>query len=59
MASPRKIFSSELDYIVDAVIRPNFGNYSISIGQITTTSFSKGFDHKNGFGLVLILVQVH
>ena len=47
MASPRKFFSSELDYIVDAVIRPNFGNYSISIGQITTTSFSKGFDHKN------------
>lgn len=47
MASPRKIFSSELDYIVDAVIRPNFGNYSILIGQITTTSFSKGFDHKN------------
>ena len=42
----KKNWSHESNYIVDVVMWPKFGNYSISMTEVITTSFLWGFDQK-------------
>ena len=51
-----KIFSSDSNYIVDVVMRPKFGNSSISMREVIITSNLLGFDQKNHFfrGVALV-----
>ena len=52
-----KIFLLESNYAKQAVIWAKFGNSSISMRVVITTSILKGFDQKNlFFGLALIMV---
>ena len=51
-----KILSGKSNYIVDAVIRPKFGNSSISITKVIITSISWGFEQKKQFSSELLLV---
>ena len=44
-----KILSRDSNYIVDVVMRPKFGNSSIFMIEIITTSILLGFDQKNYF----------
>ena len=44
-----KILSRDLNYIVDAVMRPKFGNSSISMREVIITSILRGVDQKNHF----------
>ena len=44
-----KILSRDSNYIVDVVMRPKFGNSSISMREVIITSILYGFDHKNQF----------
>ena len=51
-----KILSGKSNYIVDVVIRPKFGNSSISITKVIITSISWGFEQKKQFFSELLLV---
>ena len=44
-----KILSRDLDYIVDVFMWLKFGNYSISLWEVITTSILYVFDQKNRF----------
>ena len=46
-----KIFSLDLNDIVDVFMWTKFGNSSISMRDVITTSVLKGFDQKNRFFL--------
>ena len=49
MASPTIFLSRDFNYIIDVVIRPRFGNCSISMRKFIITSVLWGFDQKNCF----------
>ena len=51
-----KILSGKSNYIVDVVIRPKFGNSSISITKVIITSISWGIEQKKQFSSELLLV---
>ena len=53
-----KILSRDLNFIVDAFMWPNFGNSSISMKEVITTSILQGFDQKNCFFWEVVLIQV-
>ena len=53
-----KILWYNSNHIVDAFMWPKFGNSSISMREVITTSILQGFDHKNRFFWGVILVQV-
>ena len=44
-----KILSRDSNYIVDVFMWPKFGNSSISMREVITTSILQGFDQKNHF----------
>ena len=44
-----KILSCESNCIVDVIMRPKFGNSSISMKEVIITSIIEGFDLKNHF----------
>ena len=44
-----KILSRDSNYIVDMFMWPKFGNCSISMREVITTSILYGFDQKNHF----------
>ena len=44
-----KFLLRDLNYIIDLVTWPKFGNYSISIRKVIITSILWGFDQKNRF----------
>ena len=44
-----KILLRDLNYVVDAVIRPKIGNSNISLTEVIVTSILYGFDQKNHF----------
>ena len=49
-----QILSRDSNYIVDLLMWPKFGNSSISMREVITTSALKGFDQKNRvFGLLV------
>ena len=48
MTSPAK-FYHDSDSIVDVFMRPKFGNFSISMTEVITTSILLGFVQKNCF----------
>ena len=54
-----KILSHDSNHIVDVFMWPKFGNCSISMREVITTSTLYGFDQKNLFfrGVVLIQLQ--
>ena len=53
-----KILSRDSNYIVDVFMWPKFGNSSISMREVITTSILEGFDQKNRFFWEVVLVQV-
>ena len=53
-----KILSRDSNYIVDVLMWPKFGNCSISMREVITTSILYGFDQKNHFIWGVVLVQV-
>ena len=53
-----KILSNDLNYIIDVVICPKFGNCGISMRKVLITSILQGFDQKNRFFWKVSLVQV-
>ena len=53
-----KILSHDSNYIIDVLMWPKFGNSSISMRQVITTSILQGFDQKNRFFWGVVLVQV-
>ena len=53
-----KILSRDSNYIVDVFMWPKFGNSSISMREVITTSILQGFDQKNRFFWGVVLVQV-
>ena len=53
-----KILSPDSNYIVNVLMRPRFGNWSISITEVITTSILLGLDQKNRFFWGVVLVQV-
>ena len=54
-----KFISRDSNCIVDLLMWPKFGNSSISLRELITTSILSGFDQKNRFfwGMVLVHVQ--
>ena len=46
MPSQTKVLSCDLKYIVDVVVRPKFGNRSISMRKIMITLILSRFDMK-------------
>ena len=44
-----KILSRDQNHIVDVFMWPKFGNSSISMREVITTSILQGFDQKNHF----------
>ena len=52
-----KILPRDSNYIVDVFMWPKFGNCSISMREVITTSILKGFDQKNHFFWGVVLVQ--
>ena len=57
MTSPTK-FYHDSNYIVDVFMRPKFGNVSISMREVITTSILLGFDQKKTLFWKVFLVQV-
>ena len=53
-----KILPRDSNYIVDVFTWPKFGNSSISMKQVITTSILQGFDQKNSIFWVVVLFQV-
>ena len=53
-----KILSRDSNYVVDVSMWPKFGNSSIYLREVITTSILQGFDQKNHFFLGVVLVQV-
>ena len=53
-----KILSRDSNYIVDVFMWSKFGNSSISMKQVITTSILQGFDQKNSIFWVVVLFQV-
>ena len=53
-----KILSRDSNYILDVFMWPKFGNSSISMKEVITTSIFQGFDQKNRTFWGVILVQV-
>ena len=53
-----KILSHDSNYIIDVLMWPKFGNSSISMRQVITTSILQEFDQKNRFFWGVVLVQV-
>ena len=53
-----KILSRDSNYVVDAFMWSKFGNCSISMREVITTSIFKEFDQKNHFFWGVVLVQV-
>ena len=53
-----KILSRDSNYIVDVFMWPKFGNCSISMREVITTSVLSGFDKKNHFFWGVVLAQV-
>ena len=53
-----KILSCDLNYIVDLFMWPKFGNSSISVREVITTSILQGFEQKSCFFWRAVLVQV-
>ena len=53
-----KILSHDSNYIIDVLMWPRFGNSSISMRQVITTSILQGFDQKHRFFWGVVLVQV-
>ena len=53
-----KILSHDSNYILDVFMWPKFGNSSISMKEVITTSIFQGFDQKNRTFWGVILVQV-
>ena len=52
-----KILSHESNGIINLIMRPKFGNSSISMSKVIITSILEGFDQKNTF-LALVLIEV-
>ena len=54
-----KIISRDSNYIADVVIWLEFGNYSISMGEVIITSILEGFEQKKTvfWGVFLVHVQ--
>ena len=54
-----KTLSRDSNYIVDVFMWLKFGNCSISMSEVITTSILQGFNQKYGFfgGMVLVQVQ--
>ena len=44
-----KALSRESNYIVDVIMRPKFGNFSISMREVIKTSILQVFDQKSQF----------
>ena len=56
MTSPTKFY--HVIQILDVLMWPKFGNCSISMREVITTSILYGFDQRNHFFWRLVLVQV-
>ena len=53
-----KILLCDSNYIVDVFMWPKFGNCSISMREVITTSIGWGFDQEISFLWGVVLVQV-
>ena len=53
-----QILSHDSIYIVNVVVSPKFGNSSTSLREVIITSILLGFDQKNHFLCMVVLVQV-
>ena len=53
-----KILLCESNYIVDAVMWPRFGNFTIPMTEVIITSILWELDHKNQLFWAVLLVQV-
>ena len=53
-----RILSHGSNYIVDVVMWPKFGNFTISMREVIVTWSFYGSDHENPFFWGVVLVQV-